>query len=1169
MTHTSSSSYVPTYADEISLTRHFIRVLEQRLAGRDRTRAVNTLPLDWCRLGVLGPCSGDVELLDQNDSPTDETESPSQSPSRTPLESPAPSAQTSQPSDAGAQSESTADAPDRGDRREGPRRPPSALGFEILVEPDEEGAFEIVVKSSFCVFSKHLPSYQEQGELAEGSPLAEVAQRWPIEIPPILFAVSSGSAEPVVMNDDGVVNQMLEEVRSQIRARPDVARVMTSNRPRVRADEMADQDAYGAWLQAEISGLEIEAPPLAGSIEVRVWPRGDGRLRVGCYLRNNTRGDELGYLNAFRHFGDAHLSVIVERGELCPIEILPVPQDYQYDRRVWAVGHNASVRVADDHKSLRTETLAQYEQPRVVTQDDPKPTFRALADDPFTTLDLIRHAMEIYADDWSTGIIDANALCLDSKHLAECASDLEGFRDEINRFACGIAALQVDPRLCEAFKSMNLVFGRLAKGYDSWRLFQIVFIVTQLPALAIAEGAKGGEWPTGEPRSWDDILDWGDVLWFRTGGGKTEAYLGLTCCAILYDRLRGKAFGVTSWLRFPLRMLSVQQLQRAMRVVWEAEKERKRLLGDKAGDSDPFRLGYFVGKSTTPNNLSENFHELYDTPEKTQSLRVVPDCPECGGKGTVFVYADARHRRFKHVCNDCNTELPLDISDDEVYRYLPCLLIGTVDKMASVGLQIKFGMLWGAAQWRCPQHGYGFGRYCIAFGCQVAHKDRVRVSPYDPAPSFHIQDELHLLQEELGAFSGHYETLIRYCEEIKNQRPSKVVAATATIEGFDHQIRHLYGVSGARRFPGRGYDRLKSFYARPDLDPSGTTKTARLFVAFRITSMHSTEASALCTEILQSEVNRLMLNPSEALAFLHDALTDVDVGLLLHYYTTSLNYVASLQGGSRVTQALEEAASRTRVRAPRDLNVEYHNSRSTGAEVADLVHRVENPNNWEDESFLDALVATNMISHGVDLERINLMTMDGVPEETAQYIQASSRSGRKHVGIVIVVLPSYSLRASSIYHRFLEYHDHLERMVSPVPINRFAKYAAKRTMPGILAGLIFGRHFVETGDENLKKRPNCSALLRNLGSAAVLEEIRRAYALDLGVYNESLELGLSELLQEAYVPLEMSVHNSTDGFVFQALKPKPMTSLRDVELGVPFNPDEDHRVLMWLRAAKE
>lgn len=201
-----------------------------------------------------------------------------------------------------------------------------------------------------------------------------------------------------------------------------------------------------------------------------------------------------------------------------------------------------------------------------------------------------------------------------------------------------MAALKEDKKLLAAFTAANRVFGKLAAGYDSWRLFQLAFIVTQLPALAVREKHTRGQFPAGVPREWGDVLDWGDVLWFRTGGGKTESYLGLACCAMLYDRLRGKSFGLTAWLRFPLRMLSIQQLQRAMRMIWETEKERVTLQGPEASKSDGIRLGYFVGSTTTPNGISSEYLKNLTTEESLEWLRVVPDCPACGGRDTVKVF---------------------------------------------------------------------------------------------------------------------------------------------------------------------------------------------------------------------------------------------------------------------------------------------------------------------------------------------------------------------------------------------------------------------------------------------------------------------------------------------------------------------------------------------------
>lgn len=1172
MNNKNGSAYTATYRDEIALARHFITVLGYHLAGKQVERKTNILPVDWCRLGVLGPWNPEVEEAEvvepliEDQQPNTPATAVSASSSARPASGTPATADKSVAAE--ADDDGRAPVPDRRDERDGRRRPPSALGFEVLVQPAENGVIDLVLATQFLVFTKHLPTLDEQkADTADNSPLADVTQRWAVEVANVRFTLNANELESV-LTDGQEVNDRLGAVLAGAAARPDIAKVFQKQqRPKVPAAALQDAAAFAAFLKTYTSSLPADVKPLRAQIEVRASRRSDGKVRLGCYVRNDTARTGATYEDAFLILGDAQLTARLESGTLCPIEILPVPEDYQYDRRVWAVGHNTSVNVSADKKDLTTSTLARYEQPRIVTRDTPPAKFNAVAEDTFPTLDRIRREMEGYAESWETTTLGNNVLNLRADELGECRKDLAGFRDEIHRFCAGIAALKADAKLLTAFQAMNRIFGRLAKGYDAWRLFQLVFIITQLPALAVREGVTEGEWPVGTKREWKDILNWGDVLWFRTGGGKTEAYLGLTCCAMLYDRLRGKNFGITAWLRFPLRMLSVQQLQRAMKVVWETEKERLSLLRDGAKASDPIRLGYFVGSTTTPNSISADDLKKYQTEESLEALRVVPDCPACGGSGTIKVHADITQVRFRHVCVTCKAELLLDISDDEVYRNLPALIVGTIDKMASVGQQIKFGGLWGAAHWRCPEHGYAFGEYCSTFGCKIEKKKRITVSAKDPAPAFHIQDELHLLQEELGAFAGHYETLIRSCETALSGMPSKIVAATATIEGFEHQVRHLYGVTGARRFPGRGFSRLENFYMQPETEPDAGERTARIFAAFR-TTMHAADASAYCTEILQKEITRLMRFPADALALLQDARTDEDVLTLLTYYTTTLNYVGSLQRGSRVSQELKSAAGRVRHNEPREMNVEYHSSRSTSAEVADLVHRVENPPKWLDGKFLDALVATNMISHGVDLERINLMTMDGVPEETAEYIQASSRSGRKHVGLVIVVLPAYSIRASSIYHRFLEYHEHLDRMVSPVPVNRFAKYAARRTLPGAVMGLIYGRHAAQLGDEKLKKRHAAQALIEKLGTAGLLEEVFSAYALNQGIYDKGLEAALKRLLEEDLDSVLLSIRISHENSLKDAIKPTPMRSLRDVEAGVPFNPDVDHKVLQLLRAAK-
>lgn len=1177
-----SAAYVPTYRDELAIVRHLITVLEERLAGRDSDRQVNVHPMDWCLLGALGPQkTGHAPLESTPEQPDVDLQSKSESPQEP---GPVGARTNTVPTATRAQAEDGADGSggprERPDDQRGTRRPPSALGFEVLLQPDSEGYIALRVDVHLCVFTRHLPTLQEQASqldvgIPAGAPLAEVVQRWPVKIDGLIFRVKSTEAE--VLHDNGVVQAAIDTALHSAFSRPDVDRKWPpGSRPRLTdPDSLKDETTFAAFLSNAAGSVERQQWEIRGAVELRTSVRPDGLVRVGCYIRNTTSETppgtrNKGQLDAFLTIGDARLAAEVTAGEIQAIEILPVPHDYQYDRRVWGVGHNTSVLVDRTVRRIVTRALARYEQLRIVTQDRPVARFADLATDPVAVLTTIESAMRNYLADWRTRVIAANALGLDAQALAECTKDCDGFADEVRRFASGTAALRQDDRLLAAFKGANRVFGRVARGYDAWRLFQIVFIVTQLPALAIREGITGGASPSGERLDWSDCLEWGDVLWFRTGGGKTEAYLGLSSCAILYDRLRGKTFGITAWLRLPLRMLSIQQLQRAIRVIWETEQERKTLLGKAALESDPIRLGYFVGSQVTPNGLSDEILQKYSTPESLEKLRVIADCPACQGRGTVNCSVDLKAKRFRHRCSACSAELPLDISDDEVYRSLPALLVGTVDKMASVGQQPKFGLLWGGALWRCPQHGYALGKYCSVFECKVKPKAGLSVSPKDPSPALHIQDELHLLQEELGAFAGHYETLIRFCEKSLSTRPSKVIAATATIEGFERQVQHLYGTKGARRFPGRGYDKYSNFYAGPDLDESRSEKTARLFVAFKSASLNPADASAKVTEILQGEVTHLMENPHFALAILKDARSPEDVHALLQYYTTTLNYVGSLARGSRVRQALEDSTRRVRGTGGRDLNVEYTSSRTTSAEVVSVVHRIENPPTWDDASFLDALVATNMISHGVDLERINLMTMDGVPEETAEYIQASSRSGRRHVGAVIVVLAEYSLRAASIYHRFLEYHEHLDRMVSPVPVNRFAKYAAERTLPGITIGLLYGLHAAREHDVTLNKRHAAVKVIDGLG-AEFVNQIRGSYALGQKIYDSRLEHALTETLDEGAQRMRMHLHGSHESSAKDALRPAPMMSLRDVEGTVPFwpDPDGDPSLLIFIERTRE
>ena len=1197
---TSGSAF--SYRDEEALVRHLVGDLERKLAGRNQSRILRIIPSDHCHLGVLGPRD---PIIVQPEPLEPAEEAPPGGEGTEPVKNVSSRAPPQTDEELGETATSEAEqvtAEQRGSTRDSTRRPPSSLGFEIVLAAVTNDEIELTLQVRFCAYTQHFPTFEEQREELgrieqdQADPnqpaqprqtvsLLEVFERREVNVPPITIRIHPKRRRER-LSDEGAVQRALNEILAEAAGSPTIARAIAGNAI-VPAQSLTDANTFANFLSGIAAGPAL-LPPLNASLDIRSSAFPDGSVRVSCYICNNTSRD-LGqrYRDQHNILADCELAAVIASGELLPVELLPVAKDYQFDRRVWAVGHSASVVVSDDKKALRTETLARFEQPRRTTNQAPRAAFLELATEPLATLEAIRIAMIAYGDNWQKTVLGENSLGLSQEELTQCEADYRAFRDEVSRLADGIAALVKDERLLIAFQGMNRIFQRTSK-FENWHLFQIVFIVSQLPSLAIREGISNGEWPSGVTRSWDEVLNWADVLWFPTGGGKTEAYLGLISCAALYDRLRGKTFGVTAWLRFPLRMLSVQQLQRAARVVWETEKERRSLKGEDP-TSEPISLGYFVGKSSTPNRLNFgewSFDRLENDPELRNKLLLVSNCPACDGTNTVQIEIDRDRHRIRHVCSRCHVHLPVYVSDDEVYRFLPTVIVGTIDKMASVAYQPNFPMLWGAAVWRCPEHpehGFGMGDWCVS-GCPTnpgtggrRGRNRTAVTPYDPSPAFHIQDELHLLQQELGAFAGHYETLVRSCEEHVGTRPPKTIAATATIEGFEHQIRQIYGVPNSRRFPTRGYNLLETFYTSPDLDadtPEQRLKTARFYVAFRPPHLHAADAASLCVRYLHEELIRLYENPYDAAVWLPTARTEDAVRRLLYYYSTTLTYVGSKSRGVRIRQALDRDAGRLRPGKTRDLNTEFLSGDSTLAAIAEVVRRVEDPPDWSEESYLDATVATSIISHGVDVERFNLMVMDSIPEETADYIQASSRSGRRHVGLILATLASYSLRASSIYHRFTEYHRHLERLVSPVSVNRFAKFAALRTSPGIFIGLLLGRYGAILHNQQLRERRVAAEFLnsnavsrlpRQLTRFEIDQAMREAYALDKQIYPEGLELRMRQILGGQIEQFLHLIAGSRKDKITDILQPPPMTSLRDVDAGVRFRPDEDadYRDLQW------
>lgn len=1179
-----------SYRDQVKIASYLVSRLEDTLSGRVEDECYDLFPHDKYHLGVLAPTQNtDMDSL-QPDTDVETTSLPEADE----VYSSAKREQRNTSQDEGGDEETLSSVEkedsDRFEREDviSQRGPSSALGIEFLVQPLGD-AIELEFEISFAVYFRRFPTWEQQLRRIRSEQnntpdddhtihsntvqLSDRHVRYDLRTEVFRVTIVPGNRITVKDPFTQQLVQAFEEERSRTGKKlHDVWRQI----PRMSAPASAFQNeqAYQEYLANRQEPISL--PDISVSLDIRSMRMPDGLVRIGAYVVNRTRADDNSSLssaaNTQRHLYDVRMHCSIKTGLLEPIEYISSPENYQFDPRVFAVGQNCSavVDTAQEKATIWTESLARYAQHRLASKNLPAAPFEALSTDPIPVLQTIHESMLQYADEWLTNLESGAIVLRTQEEHHACANDLEIFKNEAQRFMEGMQALQADDRLLEAFKAMHRVFIRVgaSRNITQWRLFQIGYIVTQLPALAVREG-----------KVQSDILNYADVLWFPTGGGKTEAYLGLISCALLYDRMRGKDVGITAWLRFPLRMLSVQQLQRAVKVVYETEQERLKLWGEQSKNQAPFGLGYFVGKSSTPNQLSNapwagkwKMSQLAEQADLRNQLRLVRTCPKCN-QNAVEIEVNQDEFRIHHICQNCKTNLHIYVSDDEIYRYLPSVLIGTVDKLPSVAWRKHFTHIWGGVDAKCPKHGYRSGKYCTVFGCK---ETEIPVQLYDPVPSLQIQDELHLLKEELGTFAGHYETLAEVCES-RVSLPPKMIAATATVEGLDRQSRHLYS-RPARRFPSRGYELGQSFYTTFRVDEEEQLEIARVYLAFKPPYLRPPEASKQVLQIHHQTIRDLydLLRTDGPTVVrdelnLTDAQSEQDILALLDKYDATLTYVGSKAHGSRIERALSDDVSKLlRPAGDRQLEVAYLNGESTLDDIAETIDNLEGESEWNEDTRLDAVIGTSLVSHGVDVSRFNFMVMSGMPGRTAEYIQASSRSGRSFVGLITVALSPWLLREQSFYHRFTSFHYHMEHLVEPVPINRFSRFAVDKTMPGIIAGLL--NAYLSPAHQGValdKVREVDKAINEDnrFTQDELLELILDALDVHSDIHSQSLQSALDEKARERFrAEIRRLLAPGAAERVTDALSRKPMTSLRDIDEPVPFEPKEyAYSVTRWTR----
>ncbi|MED3765245.1 helicase-related protein [Ureibacillus terrenus] len=886
---------------------------------------------------------------------------------------------------------------------------------------------------------------------------------------------------------------------------------------------------------------------------------------------------------------ECEIKVLIEEGEHIPFYFDSVVDDYKLDKNYAVKGINCVGELQNNNNKicLKSEVIPTYFQKYYRTREDFSVDFDSLTtpEKIVDTLNNILHEKKIYLINWNNFIAnrgDHEQQLSTPEEINKCIEDMKEFEEEVKSFELGIYVLMRDKRLMNAFSIMNKVFKAAGEGrYFSWRLFQIVFIVRMLPSLYYREIKED------DPR-FDEIeqsANYADVLWFPTGGGKTEAYLGLIVCSLFYDRLRGKKLGCTAWLRFPLRMLSKNQLDRLARIILYAEEFRQKseLLTDRGL---PFSIGFFAGGRNTDNFVNEQTLKKTFTNEQTKKNKMLlHKCPRCNSP-LEFEF-DRDKWRYLHKCNNnkcfvyqnekLNGVIPIYITDSEVYRFIPSVICGTVDKLAILGRYREFAHIFGQIGGLCPRHGYYsdrciVGTYDVYQSCNekakntAKHKslvESIKQKIYDPVPSLFIQDELHLLKEELGALDGHYEGVLNEFARTFGRKKThlpKVIAATATIEAYENHIKHLY-LRNPRKYPSMGYKNGESFYATstPKID-------RRLYMGVLPHTKSQEEVISRAVYLYQKEIQRLLKDIDASIEELKlvSIRTAEDFKEFISKYDLSTIYVNTKPTGYDILRRLGEI---------KDLDINLSSEILTGEndmeKIVDIIDRIENEGGkTEYKDKLQVLIATSLISHGVDLARINSFFMAGMPSKQAEYIQASSRSARSHVGLVFVSFRPTDLRERSQYQFFVQNHVFMDRLVDPVPINRLALKAIERTLPGILSGLLLGIHsqFHETTIYNCGAYDlyTSQQIVKDVNiKQMILDQLYRIYGVDSSFFPLSARDKVKKHIDNLFNQLDYLLTSSSTTLKIKdedALN--PITSFRDIEEGVPLIPSIETTILL-------
>jgi hypothetical protein len=802
-----------------------------------------------------------------------------------------------------------------------------------------------------------------------------------------------------------------------------------------------------------------------------------------------------------------------------------------YRRRVeFGVGHGVAVHAEtppnDPTRAIevRTEVMPRYEVPVTETpglDPDDRPAMRKMVDRGWLDMVLLADLDKAALEEALRTLVDDYAAWIDDQR-ARVGTEITGFdaaanqaldrcKTTLGRLRTGLKVLLADPKALESFRFANRAMasqrvrsiyalrrrrggGLTFEDVDvrknrSWRPFQLAFLLLSIPSLADPK----------HPDRTSPAEAFADLLWFPTGGGKTEAYLGVAAFAMAIRRLQGVVEnldggrGLTVIMRYTLRLLTLQQFQRAATLLCAMEIIRA---GDVAKwGAEPFTLGLWVGNKVTPGTTEQSHQAIEAIRDKDRnragiaSPAQLTSCPWCGSEiqpgrdidvdkvaGRTAIYCGDKLAlcEFSKAKSSANAHpgLPVMLVDEEIYHRPPTMMIATVDKFAMMAWRPEVRTLFGNVREKCERHGLLWPGH----DCGGGHRARgphaaAKVKPVRAVrpPDLIIQDEFHLISGPLGTMVGLYETAVDdLCswQNSKTRVRPKVVASTATVRRAADQVRNVF-MRRLAIFPPRALDVEDDFFS---VQRSVERKPGRRYIG--ICSPGSSRPAVLI------RTYTAFLTAAQGLFDAFGPIADPHMTLVGYF-----NSLRELGGMKRLAEDdVQTRSFRVRMSLVTRPGLEQRRvgtiveltSRVSNADIPKYLDQLEIPFDGTFDPIagkflskrapdaprpIDVVLATNMLSVGVDVNRLGVMVVNGQPKGTAEYIQATSRVGRAYPGLVAAVLTWARPRDLSHYETFEHYHATFYQHVEAQSVTPFSPRAMDRGLTGAMLSVM--RHRFE------------------------------------------------------------------------------------------------------------